>query len=1121
MSQSDPESLATAVSSTVPPETGSTLGAGQISATEKTPDLLGKPIRPSAFPIAANERSISAVTPNAPNSGHIFEKQFDPEGMILGEKATGKPGRREDDRASKRSKISLRKSRKVKKSVARFEKNRENAIDWSPSGMWSVFKQKLKNPSHPSTTSQSALGETEGASGSTLGSYFRPQAKSANSSASVGGRQYAGSQLGYDEDGQVIEPVEPVSLVVVESDLLDFVPLAKSDNGSASAAAQNDAHFTTYRTGVDDGGSSSAHPRNSHIHGGQVETGGQTDSEGKSWARRVADSIIGSARPRSGHRQNVVDDGSSIRRENKPLWIQRTWIWEAVVERTVPALRYFCDSSFPEASKEKSYRKEMHFTLRRGAISASCFYVVAWVLTAALMARPFNVMSWAGYLASTAVRRPQSYVKISLLTAPSLSGSQFFILPLPFFVIFDFIRHRPTFYQWWLWFATWSFSVVVITDMHLCGYYTKHRNCGNKDFLGLFYWGLGIPGSDVSKFGQLATQAAQVAERKANALSKRFVSYIFHEVRVPLNTALLALQNLQGEEVFGHCDHEQTEMVEGLHGSLTMMEKVLNDVLSFNRMESGRFTQARKPFDFHKSVQIVFLSHRAQALAGNLYLESDLDPEIDRLGGRFMGDEMRLRQVMSNFTSNALKFTTEGGIRVVTKLLFPRMESSAQTPSEEMSEESRERHYSLGSSDKSSPYNVETPGGTQVQLNQLESQNPGAVSTGSEKLSGFGHHYTNSQHMKAAQPGQKAIIRVEVHDTGVGLHPRDVKDNKLFSPYTQTEIGRRQGGKGTGLGLALCQQIIKLMGGRLGVESQLGQGSCFWFEIALMIAPPEKSPPPGSERKSTCDLPVVHSSDFARSRRRSSFSPNQTLSAHLAPLQESDSSPEPHDHDPLNLPIQSGVPAENALDVIDAQVHNSMFAHMSGLGDSGVVPPLQTMQQMQQSSDLPTSNKTSSTAKKTEGTKFTKCSEEERLHCLVVDDDTMTRKLMSRMLQRLGHDVSQAENGSLALDMVRERHFGHEKQFDILFLDNQMPVMSGVETARELRRIACPIFIVGATGNALKEDQDEYIEAGADQVLTKPLKQPQMQAMLELGKKRAAGETQPKDNLPRLSQPQV
>lgn len=100
---------------------------------------------------------------------------------------------------------------------------------------------------------------------------------------------------------------------------------------------------------------------------------------------------------------------------------------------------------------------------------------------------------------------------------------------------------------------------------------------------------------------------------------------------------------------------------------------------------------------------------------------------------------------------------------------------------------------------------------------------------------------------------------------------------------------------------------------------------------------------------------------------------------------------------------------------------------------------------------------------------------------------------MSRMLQRLGHDVSQAENGSIALDMLRDKQFKNEKQFDILFLDkyvftvssgsfpltihllidSQMPVMSGVETARELRRIGCPIFIVGATGNALKEDQEE------------------------------------------------
>lgn len=158
-----------------------------------------------------------------------------------------------------------------------------------------------------------------------------------------------------------------------------------------------------------------------------------------------------------------------------------------------------------------------------------------------------------------------------------------------------------------------------------------------------------------------ATQAAQVMEKRASDSKKRFVSYsecsaaalaeitslpaVFHEVRVPLNTALLAVQNLDGEEVFKGLPEDQAEMVHGLMGSLTMMEKVLNDVLSFNRMESGKFTQARKPFDFHKSIQLVALSHRMQAQMAGINLEVELDKDIDKIGGMFMGDEMRLRQV--------------------------------------------------------------------------------------------------------------------------------------------------------------------------------------------------------------------------------------------------------------------------------------------------------------------------------------------------------------------------------------------------------------------------------------------------------------------------------------------
>jgi CheY-like chemotaxis protein len=79
------------------------------------------------------------------------------------------------------------------------------------------------------------------------------------------------------------------------------------------------------------------------------------------------------------------------------------------------------------------------------------------------------------------------------------------------------------------------------------------------------------------------------------------------------------------------------------------------------------------------------------------------------------------------------------------------------------------------------------------------------------------------------------------------------------------------------------------------------------------------------------------------------------------------------------------------------------------------------------------------------------------------------------MLQKMGHQTDQAENGKLALEMVRQRHFREvtDTQYDMIFLDNQMPVMTGVECARELRSFGCPIFICGATGNALQDDQTE------------------------------------------------
>jgi osomolarity two-component system, sensor histidine kinase SLN1 len=88
-----------------------------------------------------------------------------------------------------------------------------------------------------------------------------------------------------------------------------------------------------------------------------------------------------------------------------------------------------------------------------------------------------------------------------------------------------------------------------------------------------------------------ATQKAQVNERKAADSKRRLTSYVFHEVRVPLNTALLAVQNM---EASGAVAKTQEIEFKALEGSLSMMSKVLNDVLDFNRMDSGRFESVLK-----------------------------------------------------------------------------------------------------------------------------------------------------------------------------------------------------------------------------------------------------------------------------------------------------------------------------------------------------------------------------------------------------------------------------------------------------------------------------------------------------------------------------------------------
>ena len=123
---------------------------------------------------------------------------------------------------------------------------------------------------------------------------------------------------------------------------------------------------------------------------------------------------------------------------------------------------------------------------------------------------------------------------------------------------------------------------------------------------------------------------------------------------------------------------------------------------------------------------------------------------------------------------------------------------------------------------------------------------------------GDSHGGLLKQGADAREEAEGAALRIEVTDTGCGIRPKDMVQSKLFcecflrliallvtwrggsadsrvrhalAAFNQTEQGRLQGGKGTGLGLALVRQIVKLSGGRLGVKSKVNEGSTFWVEL--------------------------------------------------------------------------------------------------------------------------------------------------------------------------------------------------------------------------------------------------------------------------------------------------
>ena len=167
------------------------------------------------------------------------------------------------------------------------------------------------------------------------------------------------------------------------------------------------------------------------------------------------------------------------------------------------------------------------------------------------------------------------------------------------------------------------------------------------------------------------TKRARMSENMADTQRTQFTSYIFHEIRVPLNAISLSWELLNSDEKL-LMDDSQRELILRVKKGLDSIETILNDTLDFRKMSDGKLVIVLKPFDFHNMVNSLLWAMGDSFKDKLLHLERDLDPHIDALSTLVLNDEGRLRQVIGNYLSNACKFSfPQGNVILRTKLVSP------------------------------------------------------------------------------------------------------------------------------------------------------------------------------------------------------------------------------------------------------------------------------------------------------------------------------------------------------------------------------------------------------------------------------------------------------------------
>ena len=351
-------------------------------------------------------------------------------------------------------------------------------------------------------------------------------------------------------------------------------------------------------------------------------------------------------------------------------------------------------------------------------------------------------------------------------------------------------------------------------------------------------------------------------------------------------------------------------------------------------------------------------------------------------------------------------------------------------------------------------------------------------------------------------------LHVSVQDTGIGI-PKE-KQDVIFASFAQADTSTTRDFGGTGLGLSISSQLVRMMGGRIWIDSDEGQGSTFHFTCELSV---QKNPKKNDDEQSLENIRVVAVDDNKTNRTilramllEWGMSPTVVEDAQ-ATLSVVSAVAEAGNPFPL-LITDFHMPGMDGYDLIEevrripgaestpAIVLSSGFSHESterGKRLSIVANLMKPTKPSELRRAICHALSPSSEPNLNEEHPAAEIESESnrQLRILIAEDNLINQKLACRIIEKMGHDATIADNGQEAVDLWRER------EFDIILMDVQMPIMDGFEATQVIRKAesksdADRIPIIALTAHALKGYRERCIQEGMDDYVSKPMKREQL-----------------------------